>query len=68
MESQMDTLQYLREINGEIIELNNLIDKKCLEIYNENETIENSIVNYIDMIENIILEHHKTCKNMFGKK
>lgn len=64
----MDTLQYLREINGEIIELNNLIDKKCLEIYNENETIENSIVNYIDMIENIILEHHKTCKNMFGKK
>ena len=66
--NEIYNIDEIKEIKEEIIELNNLIDKKCLEIYNQNEFIENSIINYMNMMENLILEHHKICKNMFGKK
>lgn len=54
------------EIKNDIIELNNLIDEKCLKIYENNEISENKIIRYKLLMENIILEYHKICKEMFN--
>ena len=54
------------EIKNDIIELNNLIDEKCLKIYEINEISENKIIRYKLLMENIILEYHKICKEMFN--
>lgn len=65
MEINSDTLNDVIDINKETIELNDMIDKKCLEIYNENNDNENKILKYKLYMENIILEYHKICKSMF---
>lgn len=67
MKSKIDTFENIVEIKDELVELNNLIDKKCLDIYNKNNNIENSISIYTSMMENLILEHHKICKNIYKK-
>lgn len=63
-----DILNDIFEIKNEMIEFNNMIDNKCIDIYNKNEENENKIVKYKLYMENIILEYHKTCKLMFIKK
>jgi hypothetical protein len=55
----------INDINNKIIELTNLIDKKSLKIYDINENNNKKILNYKLLLENIILEHHKTCKELF---
>lgn len=67
MEINTKTLDEIENIKKEIIELNNMIDKKCLDIYNENDENENKIILYKNYLETIILEHHKICKIMFNK-
>lgn len=67
MEINIDTLNNINEIKTEIIELNNIIDNKCLDIYNQNDICEKKISKYKSYMENIILEHHKICKLMFIK-
>jgi hypothetical protein len=56
------------EIKNDITELNNMIDKKCLEIYNQNDKNNNTILKYKIYMENIILEHHKICKLIFSNQ
>ena len=53
------------DINNNILELTNLIDKKSLEIYDINESNGKKIIHYKVLLENIILEYHKTCKVIF---
>jgi len=67
MEINIDMLKDINSIKTEIIELNNIIDKKCLDIYNQNEDNEKKMLKYKSYMENIILEHHKICKLMFVK-
>lgn len=67
MEINTDILDDMIDIKKEIIELNDMIDKKCLEIYNQNDDNENKILKYKLYMENIILEYHKVCKLMFVK-
>ena len=43
-----------------------LFDEKCLKIYEINEISENKIIRYKLLMENIILEYHKICKEMFN--
>ena len=63
-----NTLKNIEDIEKEIIELNNMIDKKCLIIYNQNDECENKINLYTNCLETIILEYHKICKIMHVKK
>lgn len=58
----------IEEIKKEMDELNILIDKKCLDIYNQNVENENKILMYKTYMENIILEYHKICKILFSEK
>ena len=58
-------INIINNINNNIIELTNLIDKKSLEIYEKNENNNKKILNYKLLLENIILEYHKTCKDLF---
>lgn len=55
----------INEINNNIIEITNLIDKKSLEISDENENNNKKILHYKLLMENIILEHHKICKELY---
>lgn len=48
-------------------ELNDLIDKKCIEISELNNKYEIKIDKYKIMMENIILEYHKICKDKLFK-
>jgi hypothetical protein len=68
MEINLNTINNIKEIKNEITQLNDMIDNKCLDIYNQNEENENKILKYKLYMENIILEHHKICKIMFTKK
>lgn len=70
MKLNLETLENIEEIKKEINELNNMIDKKCLDIYNQNDECENKINLYKNCLETIILEYHKICKVMYtnGKK
>jgi hypothetical protein len=68
MESNTEIIENIEDIKKEIIELNNMIDKMCLNIYNQNNESENKINLYKDNLEIIILEYHKICKIMYGKK
>jgi hypothetical protein len=68
MEINLKVINDIKEIKNEIVELNDMIDSKCIDIYNKNEENENKILKYKSYLENIILEHHKTCKIMFAKK
>jgi hypothetical protein len=65
MLSNEKILKELIEINNEIKDINNLIDKKTIEIYNQKEEFEKKIEKYKICMELIILEYHKTCKEMF---
>lgn len=47
--------------------INNIIDEKCLDIYNENNENENKITKYKLYMENVILEYHKLCKLIYTK-
>ena len=67
MEINCDTLNYIEDKKKEMIELNDMIDQKCLEIYNQNDDNENKILKYKLYMENIILEYHKICKLMYKK-
>lgn len=68
METNSELINDIREIRDDAIGLNNMIDNKCLFIYNKTQENENKILKYKLYLENIILEHHKICKIMFGKK
>jgi hypothetical protein len=68
MEINSEIIEDIENIKKEIIELNNMIDKKCLDIYNENKQGENKILRYNDYLETIILEYHTLCKIMFSIK
>lgn len=63
-----DMINNINLIKNDIIELNDMIDNKCLNIYNNNEENENKILKYKSYLENVILEHHKICKILFSKK
>ena len=67
MNFNSETISNIDEIKKEINELNNMIDKKCLEIYNQNDENENKINMYKNYLETIILEYHKICKIMYVK-
>jgi hypothetical protein len=67
MKINSDILNDLNDIKKEMIELNDMIDKKCFEIYNQNDENENKILKYKLYMENIILEYHKICKLMYTK-
>lgn len=66
MKTNSEVHNDIKEIKKEINELNNLIDKKCLDIYNQNEENENKIFMYKTYMENVILEYHKICKVLFN--
>jgi hypothetical protein len=68
MEVNSNISNDIDDIKNKVLNLTNMIDNKCLDIYNKNEENENKILRYKTYIENIILEHHKICKIMFGKK
>jgi len=51
-------------IKNETIELNNLIDIKCLNILETNEVHNDKILKYKLMMENIIIEYHKICMDL----
>ena len=57
-------IKEIKKIKNEIIELNDLIDKKCLEIYENNENYNNKILKNKLMMENLIIEYHKICKEL----
>jgi hypothetical protein len=68
MKSNTEIIENIEDIKKEIIELNNMIDKMCLNIYNQNNESENKINLYKYNLEIIILEYHKICKIMYVKK
>lgn len=61
----MDIKKDITSIKNNLMKQNDEIDKKCLEIYNQNDENEDKIIKYKFFMENIILEHHKICKLMF---
>lgn len=52
-------------IKQDILELSDFIDKKCLEIYEFNQDNMKKTEHYKLMMENLILEYHNVCKNLF---
>ena len=46
MDINCEILNDMNDIKKEMIELNDMIDKKCLEIYNQNDDNENKILKY----------------------
>ena len=67
MNIDSEIIKNIKDIREEIIELNNIIDKKCLDIYNQNNINENKINAYQNYLESVILEYHKMCKIMYSK-
>jgi hypothetical protein len=67
MEMNSDMLNNIAEIKNEIDELNDAIDKKCIDIYNQNDESEKKIILYKSYLENVILEYHKICRLMLVK-
>lgn len=65
MVKKNDNLKNIIVIKNDILELNILIDKKCLEIQEVNKSYEHKIQNYKLMMENIILEYHNICKKLY---
>lgn len=57
----------INEIKNDIIKLEKLIDIKLLNITDENIHNEKLLETYKLKLENIILEHHKVCKELFRK-
>ena len=67
MNIDSEIIKNIKDIREEIIELNNIIDKKCLDIYNQNNKNENKINVYQNYLESVILEYHKMCKIIYSK-
>ena len=67
MEKNYDKIEKnILDIKQDIMELSEMIDKKCLEIYEFNCLNEKKIERYKLMMENLILEHHNVCRNLFN--
>ena len=64
---QKKSMDNIELIIDETKELNYLIDKKCIEIIEMNNNNNNKIEKYKIMMENIILEYHKICKEELFK-
>lgn len=64
---QKKSMDNIKLIIDETKELNYLIDKKCIEIIEMNNNNNNKIEKYKIMMENIILEYHKICKEKLFK-
>jgi hypothetical protein len=60
-------MENIKSIINETNELNKLIDKKCIEINKINNESNIKIEKYKMMMENIILEYHKICKEKLIK-
>lgn len=60
-------MEKIQTIIKDIIELNNLIDKKCIEINKINSDNNIKIITYKNLMENIILEYHNVCKEKLIK-
>lgn len=58
-------LDDLVDINNNLTELNKVIDKKNIEYQDMNCNYNKKIMLYKSMLENIILEHHNSCKELF---
>jgi len=65
MDNNIKIVENIFDVKKDILELSNMIDKKCLEIYELNIDSEKKIQNYKLMMENLILEYHNVCKNLF---
>lgn len=65
IKNDKDIINDINTINNELLDLTNLIDKKILQIYEENEINDKKISQYKTLMENIILEYHKICKELF---
>ena len=65
IKNDKDIINDINTINNELLDLTNLIDKKTLQIYEENEINDKKISQYKTLMENIILEYHKICKELF---
>lgn len=63
--NDINIINDIKNINNDILNLTNLIDKKTLQIHEENETNNKRILQYKSFMENIILEYHKICKELF---
>lgn len=64
----IDINNYENDINDildKTIEITNLIDKKSLEITDVNNNNNNKILQYKLLLENVILEYHKICKELY---
>jgi hypothetical protein len=66
--NDLEIISNILDIKKDILELSNSIDKKCLEIYELNESSEKKTKQYKLMMENLILEYHNVCKNLFENK
>jgi hypothetical protein len=66
--NDLEKISDVLDVKKDILELSDLIDKKCLEIYELNESGEKKIKQYKLMMENLILEYHNVCKNLFETK
>ena len=65
MVKKNDNLKNIIVIKNDILDLNILIDKKCLEIQEATESYEHKIQNYKSMMENLILEYHNICIKLY---
>ena len=59
-------IENYKQIITEMIELNNLIDTKCIQIQEENTLNYSQIEKYKVLMENIILDYHNVCKKIFS--
>ena len=63
--TKSDIINDIIIIKQDILELSDVIDKKCLEIYEFNQENTKKTHHYKLMMENLILEYHNVCKNLF---
>jgi hypothetical protein len=64
--NELEKNNYL-EILTQLVELNNLIDLKCIKIQEQNDNENDKINRYKILMENIILDYHNFCKKIFIK-
>lgn len=64
-QNQQQDILYCEKILKELIELNNLIDSKCILIQEQNFKNNFRIDQYKILMENIILDYHNVCKKIF---
>ena len=66
--SSIDSFNILAEIDeikNNIIELQNLIDSLSINIIDKNNEYENKLNKYKLFMENLIIEYHKICYNIY---